>query len=460
MKIEYKHIVAIVYTIVVFLDRLDLTIVNIILPKIAEYFAVPITNTELVTLTFLLAFSIIIPISSWLSGKFGLKNIYIFSIAIFGLGSTFSIWAEDFYLLIALRFIQGIGGGLLIPVGLTMLYRIYDEKEYASITSFTFLPSLISPALSPFLGGVLSDHFGWQSVFLISGPICLALATFSLFYLKEDSYRKESSLDWVGFALSSSLLAAIFYILSLIIKGGIFYDTIIGFLIIAVLIACLIDWEKNHDHPLIDMSLFDNNIFVKVNLIQLCFQICHFGAIFLVSMYLQIGVGMSATIAGFIMGVQALGAMTTSRYSVKLFNKHGAKFPIIIGLLGIAILSPCIMMINKPDMVIFGVVLFFIRGVFSGLCGTPIQTLSVTGFTKEQLSQANSFFNICRQVAISLGTAIFSILISVGFGFYGINDQVTDNGGNNLAAFNLGFLLIPIIAIVGVSIAQKIDAIK
>ena len=457
MKIEYKHKVAIIYSIVLFLDRLDLTIVNIILPKLAEYFKVPITTVELVNLTFLVAFSIVIPISSWLSDRFGLKNIYIFSIAIFGMGSTLSTLTKDFNYLMIFRFIQGIGGGMLIPIGLTMLYQIYNKKEYASITSFTFIPSLIAPALSPFIGGVLSDTFGWQSVFLFSGPICLILSIIAIFLIKQDSHRNDSSLDWGGFIIFAVLLSLIFYNLSIISKNGIDCRAIIGFIIIVILIFCLIKWEIKSSTPLINPSLFNNNTFLIINIVQLCFQICHFGAIFLVSMYFQIGVGMSSSTAGIIMGMQALGAMTTSRYSVKLFNIYGGKLPIIIGFIGIGIISPCILLVNRPSMILFGAGLFFIRGIFSGLCGTPIQTLSVTGFDKTLISQANSFFNIGRQVAISLGTAIFSILISIGFEFYGLETKLTNNNLSIQAAFQLGFWLIPVIAIIGIKITQKLD---
>ena len=150
MRLSYKHVIAIIYTVALFLDRLDLTIVNITLPTVAKYFHVPITATDWISMSFLLALAISIPISDWLGGRFGLKKIYLISLVLFGLGSTLCALAPNLTSLIVLRFIQGIGGGLLFPVGMTMIYRIYDKSEYASITSFTFLPSLIAPAIAPF----------------------------------------------------------------------------------------------------------------------------------------------------------------------------------------------------------------------------------------------------------------------------------------------------------------------
>ena len=115
------------------------------------------------------------------------------------------------------------------------------------------------------------------------------------------------------------------------------------------------------------------------------------------------------------MGMQAIGAIVTSRYSVRLFNTKSERFPLIIGLLGVAIASPLVLLINNTGMIAFGMFLFLIRGFFSGLCGTPIQTLSVISFKKDNMISVNSVFSISRQLSISMGVAISSILISLGY---------------------------------------------
>lgn len=158
-KLSYKKTIAIIYTIVLFLDRLDLTIVNVTLPTVAKYFNVSIIATEWINLSFLLALALSIPINGWVSDRFGLKKIYILAMLIFGIGSTLCTFATTLNQLIFLRFAQGIGGGMLIPVGMTIIYRVYDKSEYASITSFTFIPSLIAPAIAPFFGGILLETF-------------------------------------------------------------------------------------------------------------------------------------------------------------------------------------------------------------------------------------------------------------------------------------------------------------
>jgi EmrB/QacA subfamily drug resistance transporter len=454
---HYKRTIAIIYTIVLFLDRLDLTIVNVALPNVAKYFSISIIATDWISLSFLLALAISIPASSWLSDYFGAKKLYICAMALFGLGATLCIFATNFNELVFLRFLQGIGGGLLIPVGMTILYRSYDKSEYASITSFIFLPSLIAPAIAPFVGGLLLTAFGWRMVFVFTGPICLLLAIYSYTYLKEDLYTIKRRFDSLGFLIATFILMNLFYSLSQISRLGLKWHNSLGLILLIPAVWLFLKVEKHSKAPLINLKFFNSKVFVKANLIQLCFQSCHFGAIFLIVLFLQVGAGFSPIRAGLIMGMQAIGAMTTNRYAVRLFHRYGAKVPIIIGFSGIAIFSPIILLINQPSLLFAGMALFFCRGVLSGLCGAPIQTLSIIDFDKSDISVANSIFNACRQISISLGVAISSVLISIGMYLNHVSQIKHTPHNEALNGFSLGFWIIPIIMSIGIIIASRIE---
>lgn len=456
-NIEYKYIVAIIYAIVLFLDRLDLSIVNITLPTLAHYFNVPITQTEWISNGFLIALAIIIPVSSWMGEKFGVKKMFILATAMFGFSSFLCAFSPNFSSMVILRFIQGIGGGMLIPVGMILMYRLFDPSEYASITSFTFLPSLIAPAAAPALGGMITHLFGWQWVFMFVFPICLLAVLLSIFILKEYKATEPKPLDWGGFVLSSLSLIAILQTLTTISKYGFNYSSVIALIVTLFLVLIFIRHEKRIQHPLIDLSFFKHKIFAQANVMQLIFQVCHFGAIFLVSMYLQVGVGMSAMVAGLIMGMQALGAMCTSRYSVRLFNRLGPGIPIVVGLIGVAISTSCILFIKTPQLVILGLIILFVRGIFSGLCGVPIQTLSIVDFDKHDIGTASVIFNAGRQVSISLGVAISSLLISFGFAANGIEAGAAINNALAFDVFHYAFYTISIIALIGVLLAFRIN---
>lgn len=456
MSFQYKHGVAVIYAVILFLDRLDLTIVNVTLPTLAKVFHVSIIATDWVSIAYLLALAISIPISSWFGARFGRKKIYIIAMLLFASGSTLCALAPNLTTLISLRFIQGIGGGMLIPTGMTILYRLYDKSEYASITSFTFIPALIAPAIAPLLGGILLDNGNWQAVFLFSGPICLVLAIIAYFVLHADSSNSKRSLDIYGFLLFAALLIDIFYTLSLIGKPATAYLVAAGGALFGLLTYAFVKHERQSAQPLFDLRYFQQATFIKTNILQLCFQICHYGSIFLVCMYLRVGLGMAASTTGLIMGMQALGAMLSSRYSVKLFNQYGAKLPLNIGLTGIAIVSLSILSIRSADMLVTALILFFVRGMFDGLCGTPIQTLSILCFEKHQIADINTIFNAFREISISVGVAISSGLLAVGMGYAKISLDSQINAQNAEQVFGLGFLILPVIAFIGVAVVATL----
>ncbi len=453
-KIEYKYLVAIIYTCVLFLDRLDLTMVNIALPTLAHYFKVPITATEWISNGFLLALAISIPASAWLGDRLGIKKIFIFSTTLFSLSAFLCALSHSFILLIVLRFLQGIGGGLLIPVGMTMLYRVFEPKDYARITSYTFFPALLAPAFAPAIGGTILHFLNWQWIFIISASVCSVAVIMSFLVLKEQEMIKTKWFDWLGFLFASCILILGLYTLSDFGKNGLSHFTIYSFLIVIVLIYGFMKQEKHCQHPLIHLQLFDNKMFVQSNLIQLVFQICHYASFYIIGIYLQVGVGMSAFIAGIIIGMQAIGAMFTNRLSVKLFYAYGPGITLIAGFIGLLIFSIGILFIKTPADYLLGCLILFSRGLFSGICGIPLQLISLLGFENQQISQASAVSNAVRQVAITLGIALASFMIS-----YGIKTQhaILINGLLTLSVFYGAFILIFISALIGIGLSYFID---
>lgn len=456
IKLEYRYIVAAIYAVVLFLDRLDLTIVNIALPTLAKYFNVPITHTEWVNNAYLLALAMSIPISSWVGEQFGIKRVFIIATSIFGIASLLCAFSPNLTTMAVLRFVQGLGGGVIMPVGMTMMYRAFDPEEYASITSFIFIPTLIAPALAPALGGIFINYFGWKWVFLFVVPICFIAIVLSIIVLKEHKNATKIPFDWLGFCFSSSALILILYFISLV-KANVSYSYLSAILIATIFSSYIfLRHEKITKFPLIDIKFFKNKLFMQANVIQFAFQLCHFGSIFLIGVYLQVGASMSAMAAGLIMGMQALGSMCTSRLSVKLFNQFGPGLPIIIGFIGVAILTPCILFIGSAKMIILGGFILFLRGIFSGLCGTPIQTASMIGFKKEDVGRASAVFNVGRQISISLGIALTSLLITYGFKVNGY-DVLQHIAHPSKAVFYYAFMLIPLASLVGILVTTQVN---
>lgn len=452
-RLEYRYIVAAIYAIVLFLDRLDLTIVNIALPAIADHFHVLVTNTEWVNNAFLLALALSIPISAWLGDRFGRKRIFIIATMIFGITSLLCAFAPNLNFLISMRFAQGLSSGLIVPIGMTMVFRVFDPAEYASISSYIFIPSLIAPALAPMLGGAMIYYIDWRWVFLFVTPICAIISMISYWFLQEQLVKSKLPLDTKGFILSAGILLLIFHVLSALgsqgMNGALFYELLIA----GFLGYLFIQQERKTPAPLLNLDLFRNKLFVQANLIQILFQIGHFGSIFTIAIYLQMNVGYSAMLAGSVMGMQALGAICTSRLSVRLNERYSAKLPISIGLSGVGIITPLILYLQTDTPIILGFIILFVRGLLSGLCGAPIQAMGLIGFSNEQIGQAAAAYNVGRQLSISLGIALSALLLSIAIHDYNLNILVD----KDQSVFYAPFALISASVFIGVWVTTMIN---
>ena len=245
-------------------------------------------------------------------------------------------------------------------------------------------------------------------------------------------------LDVWGFIYSGIALLLIFHALSVL--GGRHWSSwsIVIELIGAVLFGYLfIRQEDSSPAPLVHLDLFRTKLFVQANFIQTFFQIGQFGSIFIIAIYLQMNVGYTAMLAGIIMGMQAFGAICSSRLSVKLFELYTAKLPISIGLAGVGIITPFILCLNAESPVCLGFCILFARGLMSGLCGAPIQAIGIAEFSDEQISQAAAAFNIVRQLAISLGIALSGLLLSITVHNYDLNIMINQDKSVFYAPFAL-----------------------
>src|SRR5438270_130440 len=188
-KIEYKWLVGIVYIMALFMDLLDMTVTNVAIPTLAKRFTASTTTIEWVITGYLLSLAMFIPISGWLGDRFGTKRVFVFALTTFTAASLLCGLAWNVESLIAFRVFQGVGGGMLTPVGMTMLFRAFPPAERASASAVLAIPAMVAPALGPILGGYLVDYQSWRSIFFIPlflqtqkglSPFSTGLLTFPL----------------------------------------------------------------------------------------------------------------------------------------------------------------------------------------------------------------------------------------------------------------------------------------
>ncbi len=338
LSIQYKWLVAIVFVCGLFMDLLDTTIVNVALPTLGRQFGAGNTTLEWVVTGYLLSLAVWIPASGWLGDRFGTKKIFLFAIATFTLGSVLCATSWSIESLIFFRVLQGIGGGMLTPVGTAMLYRAFTPYERAQASAVLMIPIAIAPTIGPILGGVLVDYASWHWIFLINLPIGILTFFLAAAALKEHTEENVGKFDVPGFFLSAAGLPLILFGLTQAPQKGWLSPWSLGPIVVGVvLMIALVVVEMHVEAPLLSLRLFGDRMFRNANMVNFVVSAGFSGAVFLLPLFLQELRGLSAFHSGLTTFPQALGLMIISRFAAKLYPTLGPRRMAAIGMLGGAI---------------------------------------------------------------------------------------------------------------------------
>ncbi|MEO7371807.1 MAG: DHA2 family efflux MFS transporter permease subunit, partial [Ilumatobacteraceae bacterium] len=323
-EVAYKWIVAIVYVSALFLDILDTTIVNVAIPSLGR--ELHTENAEWVVLGYTLSLAVWIPTSGWFGDRFGTKRTFMFALMAFTSGSLLCGAAQSIGQLIAFRVLQGVGGGMLTPVGLAMLFRAFPPAERARAATLIMIPTLAAPALGPVLGGLIVTNVSWRWIFLVNVPIGIVALWFGWRHLQEHRHPASGRFDIAGFALSGSALALIVYSLSEGPTAGWASPLVLtcGALGAIAAVAMTVV-ELRVPFPMLDLRLLQNRMFRQCNLVSL-FSIASFlGVTFVMPLYLQLLRGMSPLASGLTTFPQAFGVMLSSMIAGRLYARVGPR---------------------------------------------------------------------------------------------------------------------------------------
>lgn len=211
----YRYRVATIFLIGFFIDCINIFMSAIALPDISQNFQVSETSVAWVANSYILGLTLTIPLSNWIASHWGGRRVIVISMVVFSIGALFSGLSSVFAELILFRFIQGVGGGLLIPVGQALTFGLFGKDERAKISTLVMAVALIAPAISPAVGGAIVDHISWRWVFLCNIPFSLVTAVLALFWIKGEKTQAQrpdiSGLFLVSIALTALLMGISLY---------------------------------------------------------------------------------------------------------------------------------------------------------------------------------------------------------------------------------------------------------
>jgi len=407
-------LVAVVVVLGTVMSILDTTVVNVAINTLAVRFHTTLTTIQWVATGYTLALATVIPLSGWIADRFGTKRLYMASIALFVVGSSLSGLAWSSGTIIFFRVLQGLGGGMIMPAGMTILTRAAGPHRIGRVMAIMGVPMLLAPVVGPILGGWLVTDASWRWIFFINLPIGIVALISALRILPRDISASEHKLDVVGLLLLSPGLALTIYGLAESNSSGGFGSgrVLIPLVVGLGLIATFVWHGLRESEALIDLRLFASRVFSTSSITLVLMVIAVFGSFLLLPLYFQAVRGESALQSGLLLAPQGFGAMLAMPAAGQLSDKTGSGKIVPFGMLIIAASVLWLTQIGPHTSFVAIAVDLFFNGIGMGLAMMPVFTGALQSITGAAVARANTTLNILQQTGASIGTAILSVLLA------------------------------------------------
>ncbi|MBW5448567.1 DHA2 family efflux MFS transporter permease subunit [Cohnella sp. CFH 77786] len=433
---------------------LDSTVVNVALSKFQSEFNSTLSTIQWTFTGYTLALSAVIPLAGWMTDKFGSKRIFLITIALFTLGSALCATAQSIEQLIVYRVIQGVGGGMVAPIGMAMIFRLAPPDKRGAVMGMLGIPMLAAPALGPVLSGWLIEYASWQWIFLINVPIGVVAVLVGIKYLPKIEQNRAPALDVLGMILAPIAFSMLAYGVS---EGGTSWTsdkTLTGLIVGGVALLLFIFVELRHKQPLLELRVFRSSDFTRGTLVVWTVQIALFGAMILMPVFLQSVKHYTALETGLIMLPQAIGSMLFMPIGGRLFDKIGAR---PLALVGLTVVAGALFMLSFMQMdtpLIQILIPLFMIGSGMGLSMMALNTHVLNAAPRHLVSRVTPLTTAAQQVVTS-----FAVAGLTGFLTSRTTDHMADAGQNGnplealVAAYGDTFLLSTGIALLGVALS-------
>jgi len=454
-RVPYKWVVAVVFVFGFFMEILDTTIVNVALPTLSREFGVGTSSIEWVVVGYLLSLAVWIPASGWIGDRFGTKRTFLFAIAVFTIASALCGQAHSLNELTLFRVLQGVGGGMMTPVGTAMLFRAFPPEERAKASTVLVIPTVMAPALGPVVGGFLVTNASWRWIFYVNVPTGIIAFVFGFLFLRENKEPTAGPFDLAGFLLSGCGLALILYALSEgPSRGWVSPQIVVTGTLGVICFGVLTVVELRKRFPMLALRLFRDRMFRTANLVTLCSYSSFAGFLFILPLFLQELRGLSAFDSGLTTFPQAVGAMCSSQLAGRLYPYVGPRRLMVFGLIGASCSVAMFTVVGLETNLWWIRLLLFVRGVFMAFSFIPLQAATYTTISRADTGRATAIYSTQRQVAAALGVAVLAtVLATATTHFLTGATGVAATEAARLSAYHVVFAVAALIAFIGAIVA-------
>ncbi|MDQ0114199.1 MDR family MFS transporter [Paenibacillus harenae] len=384
---------------------MDGTIVNVAIPTLVELFSTNLITFQWVITGYTLAMAAVIPVAGWLTDRFGSKRIFLLTIILFTLGSALCSMAQSIEQLIAFRILQGLGGGMVAPIGIALVFKLAPPERRGTVLGMLGIPMLVAPALGPILSGWLMQEASWHWIFLINVPVGTLALLLGHKFLVNDKGRNSHPLDYVGVVLAPIAFALLTYGLS---ESGNSWSSSTAIAALAaggVLLLLFIIAELRHPYPLLELRVFRSSPFNRSIVMLWIVQITLFGTMLLIPMYLQNVRGITPFESGLMTLAHALAAGIANPFGGRMFDRIGIRPLAFIGLSLIAAALFILTSITTATDLFIVIVSLILLGLGTGFTMMPLNTHILSSAPPHLVSRVTPLTTSTQQIVISFGAA-------------------------------------------------------
>jgi len=409
-----NRIIPLILAVALFMEMMDSTVIATSLPAIAADIGTEPVALKLALTSYLVALAIFIPLSGWLADRFGARNVFRLAIALFMLGSIASAFSSNLATFVISRFVQGMGGSMMTPVGRLLLLRSVPRRELVSAMAWLAVPALLGPMMGPPLGGFITTYFSWQWIFFINIPIGLLGIVLASKYLPRLNIRNDTPLDFKGFVLAAISFSGIVFGLSVVSLPAL--PPIFG---IGTLIAGLAaGWAylrhaQKVENPLLDLRIFRHHAYRTSIVGGAIFRLGIGATPFLVPLMLQIGYGLTPLQSGSITFASAAGAILMKFIASRVYKKFGFKNVLAGGVIvscAMIALSGFISPLSQIGVLIF---VLFTGGFTRSMFFTGANAFGYSDISDSDAGQATAVSAVTQQVSVAIAVALAGGLLEI-----------------------------------------------
>lgn len=411
-KFTAKKTIPFMVALAMFMEAVDTNVLNTAIPSMSISLQVNPIDLKIALISYLLSLAVFIPISGWLADKFGIKNVFMTALGIFIFSSFWCGFSKTLMELVIARSLQGIGGSIMLPVGRLIIVRTFQRHELITTMNRVVMVGALGIMLGPVLGGLITHFTSWRWIFWVNIPIGIFNILLVQFLLKDVPPKSVPPLDKLGFIYFGLSLASFILGLSLLSNSNATHLFSISLLLASFcLLGIYIFHSRNRVHPIVKTELFSSRPF-RVSVLGSLFARIGFGGIpFLMPLLLQIAIGFSPQMSGFLIAPLALGVLLMKYLTLPLLRLFGYKRLLMVNTIFVGILLWSFTFINQLTPTYMIAILIFLFGVLISLQYSSMNSLAYAEMSHDYFSSATSILSTLQQVSQSMGVAIAAMCL-------------------------------------------------